>query len=115
MKRLVSVLGGAAALAFGQPAAQAAVQQHAGATSFFTGTDIAALLAMAFAAGTCGIAQSIAISRAMDGMARQPDASGKIQGALLIGLGFIESLAIYVLVIALIVIFANPATPVVTH
>ena len=75
---------------------------------FFTGVDIAAALALAFAAGLCGIAQGIAVAKAMEGIARQPEASGKIQGAMLIGLAFIESLTIYVLVLALILIFANP-------
>jgi F-type H+-transporting ATPase subunit c len=108
MKRTLSaLLLGAASMALGQT--------NPGPASFFTGTDIAALLAMAIAAVGCALAQGGAIGKAMDGMARQPEASGKIQGALLIGLGFIESLAIYVLVIALIVIFANPATPLVTH
>jgi F-type H+-transporting ATPase subunit c len=114
MKRLFSLLGGAVTLAFAQAAADPVAAKQAGAAAFFTNTDIAALLAMAFAAAVCGIAQSLALGKALEGMARQPEASGKIQGALLIGLGFIESLAIYVLVIALIIIFANPATPVIT-
>jgi F-type H+-transporting ATPase subunit c len=83
--------------------------------SFFAGTDLAVALAMAATAIGCAIAQGLAISRAVEGIARQPEAAGRIQGVLLIGLGFIESLAIYVLVIALILIFANPATTILTH
>jgi F-type H+-transporting ATPase subunit c len=41
-------------------------------------------------------------------MARQPNAAGRIQTALIIGLALIESLAIYMLFIALILLFANP-------
>jgi F-type H+-transporting ATPase subunit c len=85
------------------------------AAPFFTGVDAAAVIAMAIAAFGCGIGQGRAIAGALEGIARQPEAAGKIQGPLLIGLGFIESLAIYVLVIALILIFANPATTIVTH
>lgn len=114
MKRLFTLLGGAVAQALAQASAAPAATKAAGATAFFTTTDLTALLAMAFTAATCGFAQSFALGKAMDGMARQPEAASKIQGALLIGLGFIESLAIYVLVIALIIIFANPATAVVT-
>jgi F-type H+-transporting ATPase subunit c len=56
----------------------------------------------------CAFAQGRAITAALDGMARQPNAAGRIQTALIIGLAFIESLAIYVLLIALILLFANP-------
>ncbi|MEW6609106.1 MAG: ATP synthase F0 subunit C, partial [bacterium] len=41
--------------------------------------------------------------------ARQPEASGKIMTLLILGLAFIESLVLYALVIALIIIFGNPA------
>ena len=39
---------------------------------------------------------------------RQPNAAGRIQLALIIGLALIESLAIYVLFIVLLLLFANP-------
>jgi len=97
-----------AAAAFAQATGQ-------GATTFFTGIQAAAVIAMAVAAFGCALGQGNAIARALEGIARQPEAAGKIQGPLLIGLGFIESLAIYVLVIALIIIFANPAVSIVTH
>jgi F-type H+-transporting ATPase subunit c len=80
------------------------------AASFFSLSDVGIVLAMAATAVGCGLAQAKAIRAALEGIARQPEAAGKISGPLLIGLGFIESLAIYVLVIALILIFANPAT-----
>ena len=37
-----------------------------------------------------------------------PDAAGKIQVSLILGLAFVESLAIYSLVVNLIILFANP-------
>jgi F-type H+-transporting ATPase subunit c len=49
-----------------------------------------------------------AISRAMDALARQPEAERAIMRTLFIGLAMIESLAIYVLVIVLIILFRNP-------
>ena len=49
-----------------------------------------------------------AISRAMDALARQPEAEKSIVRTLFIGLAMIESLAIYVLVVVLIVLFRNP-------
>ena len=47
----------------------------------------------------------LAISKAVEGVARTPGASGKIMTVMLIGLAMIESLAIYVLVVALLIFF----------
>ncbi len=62
------------------------------------------------AIGTIGPsrAQGQAIDSALDAIARQPDAADRISRVLFVGLAMIESLAIYCLVIALIVLFANP-------
>jgi len=54
------------------------------------------------------IAMGRAITQALDALARQPEAESSIMRTLFIGLAMIESLAIYVLVIVLIVLFANP-------
>ena len=45
-----------------------------------------------------GLGQGRAIAAAMEGMARQPEAAGTIQTAMIIGLAIIESLVIYALV-----------------
>ena len=58
---------------------------------------VAAAIAMGFATG-----------KAMDAIARQPEASGKINASLLLGLALTESAAIYGFVTALILIFAGP-------
>jgi F-type H+-transporting ATPase subunit c len=55
--------------------------------------------AMAIASGLCGLAQGKAIASAVEGMARNPGAAGAIQLAMLIGLAFVESLALYTLLI----------------
>jgi F-type H+-transporting ATPase subunit c len=55
-----------------------------------------------------GIGQGIAVSKALEGIARQPEALGPIQTNMIIGLAFIESLCIYALVVSLILLFANP-------
>lgn len=52
-------------------------------------------LGLPIAALGCGIGQGIAINGAMQGMARQPEASGTIQTGMIIGLAIIESLVIY--------------------
>jgi F-type H+-transporting ATPase subunit c len=71
-------------------------------------TVVAAGIGMALAAGLCGLGQARAIAAALEGMARQPGAAARIQTAMIIGLALIESLAIYTLVIAIILLFANP-------
>ncbi len=69
---------------------------------------IAAGFGMAFAAGLCGLGQGRAVASAVDAIARQPGAVTRIQTAMIIGLALIESLAIYMLVVALILLFVQP-------
>ncbi|MCE5314570.1 MAG: ATP synthase F0 subunit C [Armatimonadota bacterium] len=52
-----------------------------------------------------GLAQGKAAASAFEGIARQPEAAGKIQTAMIIGLALIESLVIYALLISLILLF----------
>jgi len=54
------------------------------------------------------IAMGRAIGSALDALARQPEAEKTITRTLFIGLAMIESLAIYCLVVALIILFRNP-------
>jgi len=54
---------------------------------------------MAIASGICGLAQGKAVAAAVEGMARNPSASGAIRLSLIIGLALIESLALYTLLI----------------
>ena len=69
-----------------------------------------ALVMLGIAIGVLGpaLAMGKAISQALDALARQPEAERSIMRTLFIGLAMIESLAIYVLVIALIILFRNP-------
>jgi F-type H+-transporting ATPase subunit c len=69
---------------------------------------IAAALAIGLATIGPGIGQGNASAEAVSGIARQPEAEGKIRGTLLLTLAFMESLTIYGLVIALVLLFANP-------
>lgn len=69
---------------------------------------IGAALGMGIAAAGCGIGQGFGLRGACEGIARNPDAAGKIQVSLILGLAFVESLAIYSLVVNLIILFANP-------
>ncbi len=49
-----------------------------------------------------------ALAQALEAIARQPDASDKITRTLFVGLAMVESTAIYCLVVALVLLFANP-------
>ncbi|MBU0482103.1 MAG: ATP synthase F0 subunit C [Proteobacteria bacterium] len=69
---------------------------------------IAAALSVGVAALGCGIGMGSGIGGACSGIARNPEASGKITVTMIIGLALIESLTIYGLVISLILLFANP-------
>ena len=51
------------------------------------------------------LGQGKAAAAALDGIARQPEASGKIQTVMIIALALIESLVIYALLVALILLF----------
>jgi F-type H+-transporting ATPase subunit c len=67
-----------------------------------------ALIAIAVGVIFPALAMGRAIAQALDALARQPEAEKSITRTLFIGLAMIESLAIYVLVIVLIVLFRNP-------
>jgi F-type H+-transporting ATPase subunit c len=54
------------------------------------------------------LAEGRSVAAAMEAMARQPEAAGTISRTLFVGLAMIETMAIYCLVIALLLIFANP-------
>lgn len=69
---------------------------------------IGAGLAIGLAAGGAGAGQGQAVRGACEGMARNPQMAGKLTTTLFIGLAIIEALAIYGLVIALILLYANP-------
>ena len=69
---------------------------------------VAAGLAVGLAAIGPGMGQGTAAGYAVEGIARQPEAEGKIRGALLLSFAFMESLTIYGLVVALALLFANP-------
>jgi len=75
---------------------------------FVLGSTVAAALAIAIGVSLPAYAMGRAISQALDSLARQPESERIIMRTLFIGLAMIESLAIYVLVIVLIVLFRNP-------
>lgn len=69
---------------------------------------LAAGIAIAIAAAGCGLGQGRAAAAALEGIARNPNASDKLFTPMILGLALIESLAIYALVIAIMLIGKIP-------
>lgn len=71
-------------------------------------TCLAAALGIGIAACGCGVGMGMGLKGACDGVARNPEVSGKVTGTMILAFAFIESLAIYALVISFILLYANP-------
>lgn len=97
-----------AALAFAEEAAAPAGGVINSKIFYYALAALGCGLAIGLAALGTGIGQGIGLSRACEGVARNPGVSGKITTTLIIGLAMIESLAIYALVVVLIILFMNP-------
>ena len=107
MKRIVKILSAFATLlaVFGFSAT--AFAQGADAKGLEAGHGeiaLAAGLAIGIAALGGGIGQGRAAAGALEGIARNPGAAGQIRGPMILGLALIESLVIYALLIALLLV-----------
>ena len=58
-------------------------------------------------AAAAGLGMGLATGKAVDAVARQPEANGKISGLMLLGMALTESCAIYGFVTALILLFVR--------
>lgn len=67
-------------------------------------------LAMAIAAGVGvlgpGIGIGLLAGKALEAIGRNPEAAGKVQATMFIGIAFVEALAIFALVVAFVIKFA---------
>ena len=102
---LVTVLAaflGAPALAAEEGAAP---EQASSALDVTSAKALAAggLIAIASSAGA--VSMAIAIGKSAESTARQPEASGSIRSALMLGLVFLETAVIYALIVAILIIF----------
>jgi F-type H+-transporting ATPase subunit c len=69
---------------------------------------IGAVIAVTVGSIMPAFSEGRAIVAAMEGIARQPEAAGSLARTLFVGLAMIETMAIYCLVVALLLLFANP-------
>ncbi|HTF45132.1 MAG TPA: ATP synthase F0 subunit C [Terriglobales bacterium] len=96
MKKLQYVFMSLAALLLATPAF---AQEAAGGHPENQWIPLAAALGMAIAAGLCGLGQGKATASATEALARNPGARPGIFIFLILGLAFIESLALFTFVI----------------
>ena len=68
---------------------------------------LCAAIAVSFGAIGPALAEGRAVAAAMEAIARQPEAAGTLSRTLFVGLAMIETMAIYCLVVALLVLFAT--------
>ncbi len=101
----VLMLAGSAWAAEGAPAAG---KPGEAAVWFFALTVLGAGLAIGLGTIGTGIGMGNTAGKALEAMARQPEMVGTIQTNMIIGFAFIESLCIYSLAVAMILLFANP-------
>jgi F-type H+-transporting ATPase subunit c len=96
-QKIFGLLTGIAGLLLAAPAFAQGTGQAAGGGSLYA--PLAAGIGMAIAAGLCGIGQGKAAASACEGVARNPGARPAIFLFMILGLIFIESLALYTFVI----------------
>jgi F-type H+-transporting ATPase subunit c len=98
----------ASAVFAAETAAAPAAAPEASKFAFFGTVAAASAIGIGIAALGTGIGMGLGIGRAVEGIARNPEASGKIMTTMIVGLALIESLAIYTLVVVLILLYAKP-------
>lgn len=97
--------------------ANPALAEEVGAAKMVTGFGFFAAIVLASGVGVglaalgCGIGMGHATRGACEGIARNPELAGRLTLTMILGIALIESLTIYALVIALILLYANPVLP----
>jgi F-type H+-transporting ATPase subunit c len=99
MRKLTSLLVLAVAALLLAPAAFAQEGGTAPAAGSASWIALAGAFGMALAAAFCGYAQSRAAAAACEGIARNPSAEKDIRAAMFLGLVFIETQALFTLVV----------------
>lgn len=66
---------------------------------------IAAAIAIGLAAMGGAIGMGLSISKAEEGISRQPEAEGQIRTTMMLGLVFVETAIIYALIVSILIIF----------
>jgi F-type H+-transporting ATPase subunit c len=105
---IMTVVLGAASIASGADAAAPGATVDYTKAIVVACSILAAALVMALGTIGTGLGMGNGLSSAANAVGRNPEAQGKILITMMVGLAMIESLAIYALVVALVVLYANP-------
>ena len=84
------------------------MEQMDSATIVALVTMIVPAIAIVLGTLTPAIVEGRAVLKALEGMTRQPEAADNLRGTLIISMALLESTAIYVLLVCLVLLFANP-------
>ncbi len=66
---------------------------------------VAAAISIGVAAGLGTIGMGLCVGKSAEGIARQPEAEGKIRTSMILGIVFIETAVLYALVVSILIIF----------
>ena len=102
---MITVFFALSVSAFAAEGTDAAAAAEDAGSKLLSSKGYAAAIAIGLAAAGGAVAMGIAIAKSTEGIARQPEAEGKIRTTLMLGLVFIETAIIYALVVAILVIF----------
>ena len=75
------------------------------AATDITGKAIGAAIVVGLAALGGAIGMGLAIAKSNEGVSRQPEAAGEIRTVMMLGLVFIETVVIYALIVAILIVF----------
>jgi len=109
-----SVMWGLVGVFLMAPLAMAAEAASAGGGTDYTKAIVVSIslfgaaMAMGFGTIGTGVGMGHGLNGATNAVGRNPESQGRILLTLMVGLAMIESLAIYALVIALVILYANP-------
>ena len=104
----IPALAAAGGAAYAEPAAQTLSEEELARSEENTTKvrkiwAVAALIGVVCFGGALGMAHSVA--KAANNMAEQPEAAGQIRTSMMMGLVFIETVIIYALIVAILIIF----------
>ena len=102
---VISLTAVPALAANGSDAAAEAAAEESGESRTVSSKAIAAAVVVGIVGAASAVAMGLTISKSTESMARQPDASSKINSAMMLGLVFIETIAIYALIVAILIFF----------
>ncbi|MGI6741729.1 MAG: ATP synthase F0 subunit C [Brevefilum sp.] len=71
-------------------------------------TTLGSIIGIVLGSVAPSIMEGIVVKKTLDGIARQPEAANELRTTMLISMALLESGSIYVLLIVLVLLFANP-------